>query len=216
MEFFIDSIDVNEIRKYNSYGIIEGVTTNPSLMASTDSTFYETISEIIFNIIGDVSIEVISNDYEGMIKEGEKLIEISNNIVIKLPVTWDGIKACKYFSSRRKKTNLTLCFSANQALVAAKAGATYISPFVGRLDDIGKSGMNLISDIRTIYDNFNFETKILAASIRSLEHVTQVALCGADVITMPPKIIATLLDHNLTSSGLKNFNADWAKAGIKF
>jgi transaldolase len=215
MEIFLDSIDFNEITKYQSYGIIDGVTTNPSLMALADVGFHEVASKICSLVDGDVSIEVPSNDYENMIKEGEKILKIAVNIVIKLPVTWDGIKACKYFTDRDYKTNMTLCFSSNQALLAAKAGATYISPFIGRLDDVGSDGMQLIADIRDIYDNYEFETKVLAASIRTAERVSESAICGADVVTIPGKLLSQLMNHDLTNKGLAKFNADWAKSGMK-
>jgi len=215
MEIFLDSVDLDEIKKYQSYGVIDGVTTNPSLMASAELGFHEVVSQICALVEGDVSIEAPSNDYEDMIKEGEKILNIASNIVLKLPVTWDGIKACKYFTSNGHKVNMTLCFSANQALLAAKAGATYISPFIGRLDDIGESGMQLIADIRDIYDNYDCKTKILAASIRTNEHVTEAALCGADVATIPGKLLSQLVKHDLTDKGLEKFNADWAKSGMK-
>jgi transaldolase len=216
MKFFIDSVDVEAIKQYVDYGVIDGVTTNPSLMASTKFDLYQTIDAICRIVSGDVSVEVTSNDYEAMVQEGEKISSIADNIVIKLPVTWDGIKACKYFSSKGQKTNLTLCFSVTQALLAASAGATYISPFIGRLEDVGADGIELISNIRMIYDNYGFDTKILAASIRSLDHVNKAALCGADFVTIPPKIMSSLLDHQLTESGLLKFNQDWAKSGMKF
>ena len=215
MEIFLDSIDFDEITKYRSYGVIDGVTTNPTLIASASVDFHELVSTICSLIDGDVSIEVPSNDYESMVTEGEKILKIAPNIVIKLPVTWDGIRACKYFTDIGKKTNMTLCFSANQAILAAKAGATYISPFIGRLDDIGSDGMQLIEDIRIIYDNYEFKTKILAASIRTLEHVSEAAICGADVVTIPGKLLSELACHDLTSQGLAKFNADWAKSGMK-
>lgn len=215
MEIFLDSIDFDEITKYRSYGVIDGVTTNPTLIASATVEFHEIVSKICSIKDIDVSIEVPSNDYESMIKDGEKILKMAPNIVIKLPVTWDGIRACKYFTDIGQKTNMTLCFSANQAILAAKAGATYISPFIGRLDDIGFDGMQLIEDIRVIYDNYKFKTKILAASIRTLEHVSEAAICGADVVTIPGKLLSQLVNHDLTDQGLAKFNADWAKSGMK-
>lgn len=215
MELFLDSVDSLEIKKYNAFGIIDGVTTNPSLMASAKKNFRETANDICNLIRGDVSIEVVSNDFEEMVEEGNKILEIATNMVVKLPITWDGLKACKYFSSKKRKVNMTLCFSASQALLAAKAGAAYISPFIGRLDDIGEDGMGLIAEIREIYDNYQFETKILAASIRTIEHVTEAALCGADVATIPAKIMSQLLAHPLTDKGLEQFNQDWTKSGMK-
>ena len=184
-------------------------------MASAEASFHEVVSQICLLVDGDVSIEAPSNDYENMVKEGEKILKIASNIVLKLPVTWDGIRACKYFTNNSHKVNMTLCFSANQALLAAKAGATYISPFIGRLDDIGESGMQLIEDIRDIYDNYDYKTKILAASIRTSEHVTEAAICGADVATIPGKLLSQLVKHDLTDKGLEKFNADWAKSGMK-
>lgn len=215
MKLFLDSVDSFEIKKYNSFGIIDGVTTNPSLMASSKKNFRETAHDICNLVRGDVSIEVVSNNFEKMVEEGSKILEIAANMVVKLPITWDGLRACKYFSSTKRKVNMTLCFSANQALLAAKAGAAYISPFIGRLDDIGEGGMKFISEIRRIYDNYQFETKILAASIRTIEHVTEVALCGADVATIPTKIMSQLLAHPLTDKGLKQFNQDCIESGIK-
>lgn len=215
MELFLDSVDSFEIKKYNAFGIVDGVTTNPSLMASAKKSFRETANDICNLVRGDVSIEVVSNDFEEMVEEGNKILEIATNMVVKLPITWDGLKACKYFSSKKRKVNMTLCFSASQALLAAKAGAAYISPFIGRLDDIGEHGMGLIAEIREIYDNYQFETKILAASIRTIEHVTEAALCGADVATIPAKIMSQLLAHPLTDKGLEQFNQDWTKSGMK-
>lgn len=217
MQIFLDSADIKEIKEINQLGIIDGLTTNPSLMSKTTNDFKATIIEICKVIDSDVSIEVAANDFDKMIDQGNKILEISNNIVIKLPMTWDGIKACRYFSDKGRKVNMTLCFSANQALIAAKAGAAYVSPFIGRLDDIGQDGMNLISEIRQIYDNYKgqLQTKILAASIRSPNHVCQCAQIGSDVITMPGKVIKQLLDHPLTLAGLEIFNKDWNNSGLK-
>jgi transaldolase len=213
MELFLDSVDGTEIEKYSTF--IDGITTNPSLMASSKANFYDTIDKICALVKGDVSIEVASNDFKTMVEEGDKIVAIAANIVIKLPVTWDGLKACKYFTDKGHKVNMTLCFSASQALLAAKVGATYISPFIGRLDDIGEDGMQLISEIRTIYDNYEFKTKILAASIRTIQHVTEAALYGADVATIPAKLMSQLVVHPLTDKGLEQFNQDWAKSGMK-
>lgn len=213
MKFFLDSTNIDEIKKANLSGLIDGVTTNPSLVAKSGKGAVEVISEITKIINGDVSAEVFSNDYETIIKEAEILYNISNNIVLKLPLTEDGLRACKYFSDKGKKTNVTLCFSANQALLAAKAGATYISPFIGRLDDIGEDGIELIYDIREIYDNYNFETKILAASVRNTNHVKNCAKAGADYITLPYKIFEKLYSHDLTDKGLEIFNQDAKKIG---
>lgn len=214
MKLFLDSIDIKEIEKYSSCGIIDGVTTNPTLMSAANKPFQEVVKDLCAAVQGDVSIEVASNDFENMVKEGEKIAKIAKNIVIKLPVTWDGLRACKYFSSQGRKVNMTLCFSANQALLAAKAGAFYISPFIGRLDDEGEDGMQLISEIRAIYDNYNFDTQILAASVRSVDHVVEAAICGADVATIPLKLVDELVRHPLTDKGLKRFNEDWAKSGM--
>ena len=215
MKIFLDSIDLTEIRKFNDYGIIDGITTNPTLMSSVPMDFTEIISRLNTILKGDISIEVVSNDYASMIIEGNKILEINNSLVIKLPLTWDGIKACNYFAKQNIKVNMTLCFSLNQALLAAKAGATYVSPFVGRLEDIGKDGIGLIADIRTAYNNYGIKTEILAASIRTLKHIEQVALCGADVVTAPAKVLSEMVSHHLTDVGLKKFNEDWAKSGKK-
>lgn len=215
MRLFLDSIDSNEIKKYSSFRIIDGLTTNPSLMAKAKGDFLSTVSSICSLIEGDVSIEVVSNDFEMMKTEGKKILDIAPNIVVKLPITWDGIKACRYFVDKGYKVNMTLCFSSSQALMVAKAGATYVSPFVGRLNDIGQDGIGLIEDIRIIYDNYQYKTQILAASIRSVDHVVQVALCGADVVTVPANIMSELIKHDLTDKGLEQFNQDWSKSGMK-
>ncbi len=212
MEFFIDTAEVEEIKEAYSWGIIDGVTTNPSLIAKSGRSQEDVIKEIASIVDGPISAEVIATDSEGMIKEGSQLAEIHPNIVIKLPLTIDGIKACKYFSDNEIKTNVTLCFSANQALVAAKAGATYISPFVGRLDDIGQTGMQLIEEIREIYDNYGFSTKILTASIRHTDHMKAAALIGSDVATVPFKVLKALYSHPLTDKGLEQFLKDHASA----
>jgi transaldolase len=216
MKIFLDSVDVAEISKFVDYGIIDGITTNPTLMASTPMSFSEIITELALLLKGDISVEVVSNDFQSMIKEGNKILEIDSNLVIKLPITWSGIKACKYFSKQNIKVNMTLCFCLNQALLAAKAGATYVSPFVGRLEDIGDDGIGLISDIRSVYNNYSIKTEILAASIRTLDHVKQVALNGANAVTLPIKILSEMINHQLTEVGLKKFNDDWIKSGKKF
>ncbi len=213
MKFFADTAIVSDIEELNSYGLLDGVTTNPSLVAKSGRNFIEVVAEICALLEGPVSAEVASTQYDNMIAEGEHLASIANNVVIKLPLTLEGLKACRYFSQKGIKTNVTLCFSANQALLAAKAGATYISPFLGRLDDINIEGMDLISDIRTIYDNYGFDTQILAASIRSANHVKAAALAGADVATIPPAVIRSLADHVLTEKGLAQFERDWAATG---
>jgi len=213
MKFFVDTADFNEIRELSETGLLDGVTTNPSLVAKAGRDFKELIADICKVVPGPVSAEVASTDYDGMVAEGERLAQIAQNVVIKLPLTLAGLKACKHFTDQGIKTNVTLCFSPNQALLAAKVGATYISPFIGRLDDINLDGMELIENIRQIYDNYAFSTEILAASIRTANHVTQAALAGADVATMPPAVIRKLAEHPLTKSGLETFSADWKSTG---
>ena len=215
MKFFVDTADVKEIRELESYGLLDGVTTNPTLIMKAGRPMIEVIEEICSFVKGDVSAEVAATDYDGMIREAAVLKKIAKNVVIKLPLTWDGLKACKKLSDEGVKTNVTLCFAANQALLAAKAGATYISPFIGRLDDIHLNGMELIAEIRTIYDNYDFKTQILAASIRTVNHVKEAALIGADVATVPAATIKSLVNHPLTDKGLAAFVADWAKTGQK-
>lgn len=213
MKFFVDTAVVADIKELNDYGFLDGVTTNPSLIAKSGSDFKEVIAEICAIVGGPVSAEVAALNFDGMVAEGEHLAKIAPNVVIKLPLTLDGLKACRHFSTKGIKTNVTLCFSANQALLAAKAGATYISPFVGRLDDINIDGMDLIREIRQIYDNYNFSTEILAASIRTANHVKEAALAGADVATIPPAVIKSLAVHVLTDKGLDQFAKDWAATG---
>lgn len=215
MKIFLDSINFPEISRYASYGILDGITTNPTLLSSSTLEFREIIVKLHSIIKGDISIEVVAEDYETMIREGEKILEIAGDSVIKLPITWDGLKACNYFAKKNVKVNMTLCFSVNQALLVAKAGATYVSPFIGRLEEVGKDGIGLIADIRSAYDNYGLTTEILAASVRSAEHVEQAALCGADAITMPVRVLSLLIEHDLTTSGIKKFNEDWAKSGKK-
>lgn len=213
MEFFVDTAMLDDIKELNSYGLLDGVTTNPSLIAQSGRDFKETIGEICSVVKGPVSAEVAATDFEGMIAEGQHLAKISDNVVIKLPLTLAGLQACRHFTYLGIKTNVTLCFSANQALLAAKAGATYISPFIGRLDDLNIDGLELIKDIRRIYDNYGFSTKILSASIRSANHVKAVALAGSDTATIPPNVIRKLADHPLTSSGIEQFLDDWKRTG---
>ncbi len=214
MKFFVDTADVNEIRDLAEKGLLDGVTTNPSLVAKAGRDFIETVREICAIVEGPVSAEVSALDAETMIAEGRKLAEIAENVTVKVPLTWDGLKACRTLSQAGIMVNVTLCFSANQALLAAKAGATFVSPFVGRLDDVGENGMALIRDIRTIYDNYpDFGTEILAASLRHPLHVTEAALAGADVATIPPAILKQLVNHPLTDKGLAQFVADWKKTG---
>ena len=215
MKFFVDTADVDEIREMADTGLLDGVTTNPSLILKSGRDILEVTKEICDMVDGPVSAEVTALDYEGMMKEAAVLADIADNVCIKLPLTMDGLKACKALTGQGHQTNVTLCFSANQALLAAKAGATFISPFIGRLDDMGIDGMELIEDIRTIYDNYGFETEILAASIRTINHVKDSALAGADVATIPPSTLKALVKHPLTDKGLDAFMADWAKTGQK-
>ncbi|MEM9698291.1 MAG: fructose-6-phosphate aldolase [Pseudomonadota bacterium] len=215
MKFFVDTAEIDAIAELHDLGMVDGVTTNPSLILKSGRDIMEVTKEICALVSGPVSAEVVALEADAMIAEGRKLAEIAENITVKLPLTWDGLKACKVLSGEGKMVNVTLCFSANQALLAAKAGATFISPFIGRLDDMHIDGVDLIQDIRTIYDNFDFQTQILAASIRSVGHVHECALIGADVMTAPPDVIRKLAAHPLTDKGLDQFMADWAKTGQK-
>jgi len=216
MKFFIDTANLEQIKEAQALGVLDGVTTNPSLMAkegiSGKNNVLKHYVDICKIVDGDVSAEVIATDYEGMIKEGEELAELHEQIVVKLPMTKEGVKACKYFSDRGVRTNVTLVFSAGQALLAAKAGATYVSPFIGRLDDISTDGLTLIEEIREIYDNYGYDTQILAASVRHTMHIVNCAKIGADVMTGPLSAIYGLLKHPLTDIGLAQFLADHAKA----
>lgn len=212
MKFFIDTADLDEIQEANDLGVLDGVTTNPSLCAKIGVTDFEGhIAKICEIVDGDVSAEVISTEYADIIAEGRNIASIADNVVVKVPLIKDGIKAIKTFSEEGIKTNCTLCFSATQAMIAAKAGATYISPFIGRVDDISNDGMTIIEDIIQIYDNYDYDTEILAASIRHPMHVLEAARLGADVATMPLKVIEQLLQHPLTDTGLERFIADWEK-----
>src|SRR5690606_4941719 len=213
MKFFVDTADVKEIRELNDLGLLDGVTTNPSLILKSGGNIAEVTKEICSIVSGPVSAEVVATEYEEMMREAAVLSKIADNICIKVPLTFDGLKACKALTSDGRLVNVTLCFSANQALLAAKAGATFISPFIGRIDDMGIDGMELIAEIRTIYDNYDFQTEILAASIRTVNHVKQAALIGADVATVPPATLRALVKHPLTDKGLEAFLADWAKTG---
>jgi transaldolase len=215
MKFFADTADVKELKEVQSMGLLDGVTTNPSLIAKSGRDFKEVIAEICSFVEGPVSAEVAALDYDGMMREGKILRAIAKNVAVKVPLTVDGLRACKSLSSEGTMVNVTLCFSANQALLAAKAGATFISPFIGRLDDINLDGMELIQNIRQIYDNYHFETNILAASIRTPNHIREAALIGADYATAPPAVLKSLVNHPLTDKGIASFLADWAKAGQK-
>ena len=213
MKFFVDTADVKDIRELADIGLLDGVTTNPTLIAKSGRAFKEVIAEICGLVEGPVSAEVTALDADGMVREGKDLSKIAKNVTVKVPLTLAGLKACKALTTDGIMVNVTLCFSANQALLAAKAGATFISPFIGRLDDINLDGMELISEIRRIYDNYAFDTEILAASIRSANHVKQAALIGADVATCPPAVLKSLASHPLTDKGIELFMADWKKTG---
>ena len=213
MKFFVDTADTGAIRELNELGMVDGVTTNPSLIHKSGRGIKEVVAEIAEMVDGPVSAETVATDFETMVQEGHEVAKLGENIAIKVPLTWNGLKACKRLSGEGHMVNVTLCFSANQALLAAKSGATFISPFIGRLDDINLDGMDLISDIRDIYDNYGFETQILAASIRSVNHMTEAARIGADVATAPPGVIKKMAEHPLTDKGLSAFLDDWAKTG---
>ncbi|MEL7112298.1 MAG: fructose-6-phosphate aldolase [Pseudomonadota bacterium] len=215
MKFFVDTADTAEIKDLAATGLIDGVTTNPSLITKSGRDFKEVIAEICDLTGGHVSAEVVATEWETMVAEGKKLQAIASNVAVKLPLTMDGLRACRELSNMGTAVNVTLCFSANQALLAAKAGAAYISPFIGRLDDLNIDGMELIEEIRVIYDNYMFETEILAASIRNANHVKLSALAGADVATVPPSVLKGLANHPLTDKGLAAFLADAEKGGVK-
>ena len=212
MKIFLDTANLDSIRKFNDMGLLDGITTNPSLMSKEGGNPKNVMGEITKIIKGDVSLEVVSTEYSGMMEEGKRLCEYGDNVVVKVPMTPDGLKACKSFSSEGIPVNVTLIFSANQALLAAKSGAKYVSPFIGRLDDVGQDGMNLIKDIKQIFSNYpEFKTQILVASIRHPVHVIDAAKIGADVVTLPPAVLEKMLQHPLTKIGLENFLADWSK-----
>lgn len=213
MKIFIDTAEIEEIKPLVELGLVDGVTTNPSLILKSGRDIFEVTKEICDLVDGPVSAEVASTDYKTMVEEAVALYNIADNVCLKVPMTPDGLKTCKYFSDQGKMVNVTLCFSAAQALLAAKAGASFISPFVGRHDDVGQSGMALIEEIRIIYDNYNFDTEILVASTRHNLHIIDSALIGADVATIPPKLVHQLFKHPLTDSGLAAFVADWKKTG---
>jgi transaldolase len=213
MKFFVDTADVNEIRELNDMGLLDGVTTNPSLILKSGGKIADVTRQICEIVKGPVSAEVTATDYSEMMSQAKVLAKIADNICIKVPLTMDGLKACRAIRSDGRLVNVTLCFSANQALLAAKAGASFISPFIGRIDDMGIDGTELIAEIRTIYDNYDYKTEILAASIRTVNHVKEVALLGADVATIPPATLRALVKHPLTDKGLEMFLSDWAKTG---
>jgi transaldolase len=215
MKFFIDTANVNEIREAASFGLVDGVTTNPSLVAKEGKDFRKLLEEICSIVDGPISAEVISLEFNGMMKEAHELSKIHPNIVIKLPLIIEGLKAAKALKAEGIRTNVTLCFSANQGLLAAKAGASFVSPFIGRLDDIGHDGMELIEQIMTIYHNYQYETEVIVASVRHPMHVTQAALIGADICTIPFKVMEQLAKHPLTNSGIERFLADWKKSQAK-
>lgn len=213
MKILLDTADISKVKEYASLGIIDGVTTNPSIMSKfckDGDSFWHFVKDLC-NSAGnlDVSIEAVETEEKKILAEGEKILSISDNVILKLPITWSGIRACKYFADNGMKVNMTLCFSAYQAILAAKAGAYYVSPFIGRLDDIGESGLVLIEEIKTIYKNYRYSTQILAASVRSLEHIKQVAILGADATTISTTLFETMIKHDLTDKGLKKFLDDW-------
>ena len=213
MKFFVDTAEIKDIKELAATGLLDGVTTNPTLIAKSGRDFKEVIAEICNAVEGPVSAEVTALDADTMISEGKKLAKIAKNVAVKVPLTLDGLKACRTLTQAGTMVNVTLCFSANQALLAAKSGATFISPFIGRLDDINIDGMELIREIRHIYDNYDFTTEILAASIRTPNHVKDAALAGADVATVPPAVLKGLVKHPLTDKGIESFLADWKKTG---
>ena len=211
MKIFLDSANLEAIKKYNDMGLLDGITTNPSLLSKEGGDPQKTMEEISRIIKGDVSLEVVAVDYEGMMEQGRRLRKYGDNVVVKVPMTAEGLKACKALTAEGIPVNVTLIFSPNQAILAAKAGAKYVSPFIGRLDDVGKDGMNLIREIKQIYPNYDFKTQILVASIRHPMHVVDAAKIGAEVVTLPPAVLDKMLKHQLTDIGLKNFLADWEK-----
>ena len=211
MKIFLDTANLESIKKFNDMGLLDGITTNPSLMSKEGGNPKDGMEEITKIIKGDVSLEVVSTDYSGMVEEGKRLRQYGNNVVVKVPITPDGLRACKKLSSEGIPVNVTLVFSPNQALLAAKSGAKYVSPFIGRLDDIGHDGMHLIKEIKEIFSNYNFDTEILVASVRHPLHVVEAAKIGADVVTLPPTVLDKMLKHPLTDIGLHNFLSDWKK-----
>jgi len=214
MQFFLDSADIQQIAELTAIGLVDGITTNPTILAKANRPYLQIVKEICAIVTGPVSVEVIATDHPTMLKEALIIAELADNVVVKLPLTPPGLQTCKELSQRQIQTNVTLCFSSSQAILAAKAGATYVSPFVGRLDDVGQDGLVLIGEIRAIYDQYpDFNTNILAASIRHPIHVVESAKMGADVATMPPSVLQQMFKHPLTDKGLEQFSADWAKTG---
>ena len=211
MKIFLDTANLDDIKKYNDMGLLDGITTNPSLLAKEGGDPHQAMKEITQIIKGDVSLEVVSTDFDGMIEEGKKLREYGDHVVVKCPMTGEGLRACKSLTEQGIPVNITLVFSSNQALLAAKAGAKYVSPFIGRLDDIGHTGMDLIKEIKQIFSNYDFKTQILVASVRHPQHVIDAAKTGADVVTLPSVVLGKMLGHALTDKGLKAFLADWKK-----
>jgi transaldolase len=211
MKIFLDTANISAIKMYNDMGLVDGITTNPSLMAKEGGDPQKVMEEIVKIIKGDVSLEVLSMETDGMLEEGRRLRKYGNNVVVKCPLTPEGLKACKILTSENIPVNVTLCFSVNQAILAAKAGAKYVSPFIGRLDDNGQDGMNLIREMHQVFENYKFSTQILVASVRHPMHVVEAAKIGADVVTLPPDVLGKMLKHPLTDVGLKNFLADWEK-----
>lgn len=211
MKIFLDTANISAIKMYNDMGLVDGITTNPSLMAKEGGDPPKVMEEIVRIVKGDVSLEVLSMETNGMLEEGRRLRKYGNNVVVKCPLTPDGLKACKILTSENIPVNVTLCFSVNQAILAAKAGAKYVSPFIGRLDDNGQDGMNLIREMHQVFENYKFSTQILVASVRHPMHVVEAAKIGADVVTLPPDVLGKMLKHPLTDTGLKNFLADWEK-----
>ncbi|MBV9331595.1 MAG: fructose-6-phosphate aldolase [Alphaproteobacteria bacterium] len=215
MKIFIDSADPKEIRELAESGLVDGVTTNPTLAGKTGLNYIDALGQICAAVPGPISAEVLATDASGMIEEGKRFTRIAKNIVVKTPLTWEGLKACRRLSDDGIGVNVTLCFSPVQALMAAKAGARFISPFIGRIDDIGEDGMELIRAIRTVYDNYGYKTEVLAASVRHVQHVREAALAGADIATIPPSVFKSLLSHPLTDKGLATFLEDARKAGVR-
>lgn len=216
MEFYLDTADIEQIGKFADFGIIDGLTTNPSILAKCKEQSFAVVVKNLCNVVkGLVSVEVTAADYKQMVEQGSRIVQLAENIMLKLPITWEGIKACNYFASNGYKVNMTLCFSVNQALVAAKAGAYCVSPFIGRVDDTGHDGLHFLSQLRSVFNNYpNLKTKILAASIRNVMHLYQVAKIGADIATMPAEVMEKLINNPLTDQGLKQFEQDWAKSNM--